>query len=258
MEFHAREDLLALLPRIIGKSSRATKVYRDIKKISSKDTPVLISGERGSHKDLVALAIHARSRRLEGPFVAVNLATIPEESMEIELFGSGKEGSIASGNGVCKIEEAKDGTLLLDEISMMEKDLQERFLEFLGGKEQRASGVRVICTTSEPLKKNVKNGLFRKDLHEVLDSAHIRIPALRERREDIVPLAVFLLKKTVERFETCPKELSRDAKEFLLKYNWPGDTMELEEMVKRTVLLSRGNVIEKKDFLLGDIRSVIM
>ncbi len=242
----------------MGKSPKILKVFREIKKIAPQDTAILISGERGCYKELIARAIHDNSPRCKGPFIKVALASIPKDSAEKELFG--KDGSLeAAGLRSGRTGEAKVGTVFLDDVSVMDLDLQTRLYAFLKREEPESPdrnsrpAARVICATSENLKEVVQKGMFRKDLYDMLNSAHIRIPALRERREDILPLAQYFLERAVERFETGAKEFSKDAADFLVKYNWPGNVQELEDMIKRAVLFSSGGVIGRKDLVLGDI-----
>jgi len=242
----------------MGKSPKILKVFREIKKIAPQDTAILISGEKGCYKELIARAIHDNSPRCKGPFIKVDLALIPKDSMEKELFG--KDGPLeVAGLRSSRIDEAKFGTLFLDDVSVMDLNLQAGLYAFLKREELESPNrisrpaVRVICATSENLKEVVQKGVFRKDLYDILNSAHIRIPALRERKEDILPLAQYFLEKAVERFETGAKEFSKDATDFLVKYNWPRNVRELEDMIKRAVLFSPGGVIGRKDLVMGDV-----
>jgi DNA-binding NtrC family response regulator len=249
------------IPHIMGKSLKSRRVLGEIKKLSLRDTIVLIYGEKGCCKELIAKAIHDNSRRREGPFIRVDLTAIPKDLAEKELFGYGQYGpSEAAGEGRSRIEVANGGTLFLDNISEMDMGLQDKLCSFLqrgnsGLPDQDSfrSDVRVVCATCRDLKEVVDSGMFRKDLYTMLSSVHIKIPSLRERKEDILPLAQYFLGKTVERFATGDKELSKGAEDFLLKYDWPGDVRELEEMIKKAVLLSSGQMIERKDLVLGDV-----
>jgi DNA-binding NtrC family response regulator len=252
------------LPHMMGASPKILRVFKEIKKISLKDTAVLISGEKGSCTELVAKAIHDNSRRREGPFVRVNLASLPKEYAGEELFGHRSDGPAADAqtkNG--RVGEANGGTLLLDEIAELDTDLQKKLLGFLCGEEPGStdrqspvrSDVRVVCATSKNLKEIVEKGMFNANLYDMLKSTHIKMPSLRERKEDILPLAQSFLDETAEKFETGAKELSKEAKDFLMKYSWPGDMRQLEEMIKRAALLSSGETVEKKDLLLGDVHS---
>jgi two-component system, NtrC family, nitrogen regulation response regulator GlnG len=249
------------IPHIMGKSLKSRRVLREIKKLSLRDTIMLIYGEKGCCKELIAKAIHDNSPRREGPFVRVDLTSIPRDLAEKELFGYGEYGpSEAAGEARSRIESANGGTLFLDGISEMDMALQDKLCSFLQRGESKLpdqdscrSDVRVVCATCRNLKEGVDSGMFRKELYTMLNAVHIRIPSLRERKEDILPLAQYFLGKTVERFATGDKELSKEAEDFLLKYDWPGDVRELEEMIKKAVLLSSGQMIERKDLVLGDV-----
>jgi len=238
------------------------KVFKDLKRAAPKDLTVLISGEHGTYKELVAQAIHVHSIRSKGPFVIVNLTSVPEDSIAAELFGTEKGTSKGSGDKPTgKLEAANKGTLFLDEISALDTKLQEELLRFIREKEFKPvnsnksykSDVRVIAATTKNLKDAIEKDQFREDLYDVLKVMLIRVPSLRERKEDILPLAQYLLNESTEKFETGPKEISKDARNFLLKYDWPGNIRELENTIKKAAVLSNGSVIRKKDLLLGDI-----
>jgi two-component system nitrogen regulation response regulator GlnG len=264
-EFHVDRNTLIHPPQIMGKSPKITRVFREIKKFAPKDDlRVLISGENGTYKELVAKAIHYNSPRRKGPFVVINMASTPRELAEAELFGHGKDSSTGSaGKKAGKIEEAAGGTLFLDEISEMDAGLQGKFLRFLqdndrseqGSSSPSSSGARMIFATSKDLKETVAKKQFGEDLYNALCKVHIKIPPLRERKEDILFLAQYFLEESVEKFETGQKELSKEAKDFLLKYNWPWNMRQLESTIKRAAILSIGKVISKKDLLLEDVGS---
>jgi DNA-binding NtrC family response regulator len=253
--------MLTHIPHIMGKNPKILRVFREMKKISHRDATVLISGEKGHYKELIAKAIHDNSPRRKGPFIAIDLASIPKDLAEEELFGHGNEGRMkVAGERSGRIADADGGTLFLNDISEMDLDLQDKLCRFLQQKDPglpdqsgNRSDVRLICTTSRNLKEVVEKGMFRKDLYDTLSSVRIVIPSLRERKEDVLPLAQYFLEKAVERFETGAKELSKEAGEFLVKYNWPGDVHELEDMIKRAALLSSGRTIGRKDLVMGDV-----
>lgn len=264
MELHVDREILTQPPQIMGKSHKIIKIFKEIKRIASKDLTVLISGESGTYKELVAKAIHYNSPRHNGPFIALSLSSILKELAEIELFGYGKGRSTGGyEKRIGKIEEASGGTLFLDEISEMDVNLQEKLFNFMQNKELRLpdqkssfqSDVRIIGTTCKNLKEFVKKGQFREELYDAFNAVHIKIPSLRERKEDILPLASYFLKQTIERFETGPKELSKEAKDFLQKYDWPCNMRELENTIKRAAILSNGTVIGGKDLLIEDVGS---
>ena len=248
-------------PQMIGKSPGILKVFKDIGKVAPKDITVLITGESGTGKELVAKAIHFNSGRAHGPFVAINSASIPKELLESELFGYRKgafTGAVADKKG--KIEAAAGGTLFLDEIAEMESGLQAKILRFLqerefsplGGTEIFKADVRIIGATNKNLQEAVSKGLFREDLYYRFNVVQIKMPPLRERKEDIPLLVKFFLREASERLETEEKELSKEAKAALLKYDWPGNIRELDNVIKRACVLSSGAVIEKKDLLLDE------
>lgn len=251
-------------PQIIGRSSRMLKVFKDIGRVASKDITVLVTGESGTGKELVAKAMHYNSKRRSGPFVAINSASIPKDLMEAELFGWEKGAFTgARDSHIGKIESAKGGTLFLDEISELDANLQAKLLRFmqdrkfspLGSNRVVEGDVRIIGATNKDLKDAVGRGTFREDLYYRFNVVQIKLPPLRERREDVSPLSKHFLADAVKRFETGKKELSKEAKDLLLKYNWPGNVRELENAIRRACVLSNGAVIEKRDLLLEEASS---
>jgi two-component system nitrogen regulation response regulator GlnG len=251
-------------PQMIGKSPGILKVFKDIGKVAPKDITVLITGESGTGKELVAKAIHVNSGRGHGPFVAINSASIPKELLESELFGYRKgafTGAVADKKG--KIEAAAGGTLFLDEIAEMESGLQAKMLRFLeekefsplGGTDIIKADVRIMGATNKNLQEEVSKGLFREDLYYRFNVVQIKMPPLRERKEDIPLLVKFFLEEAAGKLETGARELSKEAKAALLKYDWPGNIRELDNVIKRACVLSSGTVIEKKDLLIEEDRS---
>jgi two-component system nitrogen regulation response regulator GlnG len=251
-------------PQMIGKSPGILKVFKDIGKVAPKDITVLITGESGTGKELVAKAIHVNSSRAHGPFVAINSASIPKELLESELFGYRKgafTGAVADKKG--KIETAAGGTLFLDEIAEMESGLQAKMLRFLqekefsplGGTDSSKADVRIVGATNKNLQEEVSKGLFREDLYYRFNVVQIKMPPLRERKEDIPLLVKYFLREVAEKLETGAKELSKEAKAALLKYDWPGNIRELDNVIKRACVLSNGTVVEKKDLLIEEDRS---
>lgn len=246
---------------MMGRSPKMLKVFKDVKRMAPKDLTVLISGEHSTCKELVAKAIHVHSKRSNGPFIVESLTSIPKDLIAADLFGyeRGAYGG-TSEKKVGKIEAANRGTLFLDEISAIDMKLQEELLRFIQDKEFRPmnsnksfkSDVRIIGATTRNLKNAVAQGQFREDLYNTLKVQQIRVPSLRDRKEDILPLANYFLRETTEKFETGQKEFSKDAQNFLLKYDWPGNIHELENTIKRAIVLSSGSVINKKDLLLED------
>ncbi len=268
-DFSLREELRELkkaafeteYPQMTGKSPKMLKVFKDIGKVASKDITVLITGESGTGKELVAKAIHYNSRRSHSSFVAINSASIPKDLLESELFGYKKgafTGAVKEKKG--KVEAANGGTLFLDEISEMDLGLQAKLLRFLqekefsplGSNELMKADVRIIGATNRDLAEAVSKGSFREDLYYRFNVVQIKLPPLRERKEDIPLLLKNFLSEADEKLETGEKELSKDARAAILKYDWPGNVRELENAIKRACVLSAGTVIEKRDLLLDE------
>ena len=247
--------------QIVGKSRSIMKVFKEIGRVAAKNVTVLISGERGTGRELVARAIHKNSRRKLGPFVPINYGSIPSGLMEAELFGWEKgafPGAAARTEG--KIQAAYGGTLFLDEISELDADLQSKLLRFLQEREYSLLGssnvikadVRIIGATNKDLKECVRCGLFREDLYHGFSAIELKLPPLRERKEDMLPLARYFLKESIKAFELSPKDFSKDAERSLSGYDWPGNVAELENCVKRAAVLSRGSLIERRELFADD------
>jgi two-component system nitrogen regulation response regulator GlnG len=248
-------------PQMVGKSEKILKVFKEIGRVAAKDIIVLITGESGTGKELVAKAIHHNSSRGSEPFIAINSASIPKDLIEAELFGWEKGAFTgAKEKHIGKIESADKGTLFLDEISELDLGLQAKLLRFLQDKEFSPLGsnkvikadVRIIGATNKNLKEAVTNGLFREDLYYRFNVIQIKLPPLRERKEDIMPLVKHFLKETTEKHKTGNRELSKDAKDFIIKYDWPGNVRELENTIKRACILSNGATIEKRDLYVEE------
>lgn len=239
------------------------KVFEQAAKIASQDVPVLISGENGTYKELVARIIHDNSPRRKGPFIAVNLVSVPMELAEAEMIGSGSSTEIEGQTRRSgKIIEADGGTLFIEEIFSADSDLQNKLTCLIRDKGIRLndhnmirSDVRIIATSSRSLNKADKKGKSPDDLYAAFHGAHLRIPSLRERKEDILPLVCYCMDETARKFDTVQKELTKDARDYLLKYEWPGNMRELENMIRKATILSQGPVVEKKDLLMTDIGS---
>ena len=251
-------------PLIVGRSPKMLKVFKEIGRVASKDITVLIVGESGTGKELVAKAIHHNSNCRTGAFVAINAASIPKDLLEAELFGWEKGAFTgAKEKHAGKIESARGGTLFLDEISELNLTLQAKLLRFmqdrkfspLGSNTVMEGNVRILGATNRDLREAITKGLFREDLYYRFNVVQIKLPPLAERREDVIPLAKYFLKDAEKRFETGKKELSREAKDLLLKYPWPGNVRELENAIKRACVLSSGTVIEKRDLPLEEATS---
>lgn len=241
---------------IVGSSKVMQEVFKTVAKVARSSITVLITGESGTGKEVIARAIHNYSDRKEKPFVAVNCAALPANLLEAELFGYEKgafTGAVSSKKGL--FEQANGGTIFLDEIGELPLPLQAKLLRVLQEKEVRPIGserskkvdVRVIAATNRNLEEEVKKGSFREDLYFRLNIVKIELPPLRERKEDIVPLAHHFVKRFSKEFKLPPKELSADAVEFLLSYHFPGNVRELENMILRAMVLSSSDFITAED-----------
>ncbi|WP_297445590.1 sigma-54 dependent transcriptional regulator [Desulfurobacterium sp.] len=241
---------------IIGSSKKMQEVFKLIGRVARTDATVLIVGESGTGKELVARAIHKYSKRADGPFVAINCAALPTNLLEAELFGYEKgafTGATSRKKGF--FEQAHGGTLFLDEIGEIELSLQSKLLRAIQEKEIRRLGgdapikvdVRIVAATNRDLEKEVREGRFREDLFYRLNVLRIELPPLRERREDIIPLACFFIKKFSKEFKLPVKQLTERAKEWLCSYDFPGNVRELENMILKAMLLSPIDIIDVND-----------
>ena len=241
---------------IIAKSPKMQRVIEVIKVVGKSNATVLITGDTGTGKELVARAIHSQSHRQGKPFVAVSCAALPESLLESELFGHEKgsfTGAYTQKKG--KFEVANRGTLFLDEIGEMSANIQVHLLRVLeekeftrvGGNELVKVDVRVISATNRDVKQAVANGQFREDLYYRLNVVNIELPPLRQRREDIPLLAQHFLKKFAVENQKEITDFSPEATDFLLKYEWPGNVRELENAIERAVILAKNSCIEVAD-----------
>ena len=236
---------------LIGRSTAMQEIYRALARLMSTDLTVMVSGESGTGKELVARALHDYGKRRKGPFVALNMAAIPRELIESELFGHERgafTGAIQRSSG--KFEQASGGTLFLDEIGDMPPEAQTRLLRVLqegeyttvGGRTPIKANVRIVAATHRDLRRLIQQGLFREDLFYRLNVVPIRLPPLRERLDDIPELANhFLRAATVDGLPT--KVLSTDAMARLRQHRWPGNVRELENLVRRLSALYSEEVI---------------
>ncbi|MCD6161233.1 MAG: sigma-54-dependent Fis family transcriptional regulator [candidate division Zixibacteria bacterium] len=238
--------------KIIGTSEKIKEAIELVRKVAPSDATVLFLGESGTGKELFARAVHRLSARKNGPFVTINCAAIPHELMENELFGSEKgayTGSIARKMG--KFEIADGGSIFLDEIGDLDvalqakllRVLQEKNFERLGGTKQISVDVRVIAASNIDLKEAIGKTAFREDLYYRLSVFPITISPLRERRDDISPLANFFIEKYCQEMNKKSKNLSREAVNLLEKYHWPGNVRELENTIERAIILCNGKTI---------------
>lgn len=241
---------------IIGKSPRFLKALDLAKRVANSQATVLVTGESGTGKEVIARAIHNMSSRRKKPFVAINCSAIPENLLESELFGHAK-GSFtgASEKKTGLFEEAEGGTLFLDEIGDMNvllqakllRVIQDRKIRRVGENQPRPVDVRIISATHKDLTKEVEEGRFREDLYFRLKVIPIFIPPLRERKEDVLPLADFFLKKFAALEEINIEGFSKNAIEWLLQNKWKGNVRELENTIERAVVLCKGKNVEVED-----------
>ena len=241
---------------IIAKSPKMQQVIEVIKVVARSNATVLITGDSGTGKELVARAIHSQSYRKDKPFIAVSCAALPESLLESELFGHEKgsfTGAYTQKKG--KFEIANRGSLFLDEIGEMSANIQVHLLRVLeereftrvGGNEPTKVDVRVISATNKDMKRAIANGQFREDLYYRLNVVAIELPPLRERKEDIPLLAQHFLKEFAVENQKEITGFSPEATDFLLKYEWPGNIRELENAIERAVILAKNSYIEVAD-----------
>jgi len=233
------------------------RVFKAIGRIAPRPVTVLIRGESGTGKDLVARAIHRNSDRGDGPFVAINSASLPRDLLEAELFGSRKGAFTgAEADRLGKIRAADGGTLFLDEIGEMSLETQARILRViedgmvtpLGAETPVRVDVRLITATHQNLERAVEGGTFREDLYYRLNVARIDLPPLRERRQDIPLLAEHFLRKAQAGLGLGPKTFGEGVPEYLSRRSWPGNVRELENTIVSTLLAARGPVVQVADF----------
>ncbi|HEU4364754.1 MAG TPA: sigma-54 dependent transcriptional regulator [Candidatus Krumholzibacteria bacterium] len=242
--------------QIVGQHPEIQRILETIRKVAPANARVLIMGENGTGKEMVARALHELSPRADEPFVEVNCAAIPEELIESELFGH-ERGAFtgAVGRRVGKFELADGGTLFLDEVGDMSLNaqakvlrvLQESVFERVGGTETMRVDVRVIAATNKDLLRASREGTFREDLYYRLNVVPITVPPLRERSSDIPLLVEYFLQQTARELGQAPRKVARAAMDRLRDYAWPGNVRELKNLVERMVILSAGQVIEVSD-----------
>src|SRR2546425_1525000 len=250
------EQVAGDTPEILGQAPAMQDVFRAIGRLSQSNVTVLITGESGSGKELVARALHKHSPRANGPFVAINTAAIPKDLLESELFGHERgafTGAQTTRRG--RFEQADGGTLFLDEIGDMPFDLQTRLLRVLsdgqfyrvGGHNPLKSNVRVIAATHQTLEERVKQGASREDLFHRLNVIRLRLPALRERREDVPSLARYFLQKSAKELGVEAKRITDAALSRLMAFDYPGNVRQLENVCHWLTVMAPAQVIEAKD-----------
>lgn len=241
------------IEEIIGNSSRMQEVFDMVHRVADSNATVLLRGESGTGKTLVAKALHAHSGRGNGPFVVVNCAALPESLLESELFGHEKgafTGAISRKIG--RFEQAQKGTLFLDEISEINPAvqvkllnvIQERTFQRLGGSEVIKTDIRLVAATNRDLETAVRNGTFREDLYYRLNVFPVYLPPLRERRTDILLLAEYFLDKFCKENNKKIERISTSAIDLLMQYHWPGNVRELQNCMERAVLICDDNAIK--------------
>jgi len=251
-------------PEILGQAPAMQEVFRAIGRLSQSHTTVLITGESGTGKELVARALHRHGPRAAGPFVAINTAAIPKDLLESELFGH-ERGSFTGAQALRRgrFEQAEGGTLFLDEIGDMPADLQVRLLRVLadgeyyrvGGHSPLRANVRIIAATHQNLEERVRQGLFREDLMHRLNVVRLRLPPLRERQDDIGPLARHFLQKSARELAVEPKVLSEQGLAALAGFAFPGNVRQLENICHWLTVMAPGQRVDVTD-LPPEVREV--
>ena len=250
------EQTISETPEILGQAPAMQDVFRAIGRLSQSNVTVLITGESGSGKELVARALHKHSPRSSQPFIALNTAAIPKDLLESELFGHERgafTGAQTTRRG--RFEQAEGGTLFLDEIGDMPFDLQTRLLRVLsdghfyrvGGHQPMKANVRVIAATHQNLESRVKDGLFREDLYHRLNVIRLRLPSLRERREDIPLLIKYFLTQSAKQLGVEVKRMSEPAMHFLSGLDFPGNVRQLENLCNWITVMAPGQTVEIPD-----------
>mgnify|MGYP000141493681 FL=1 len=242
-----KKDISEIYPvdEIVGKSEGMMQMFQRINKVAPTDSTVLIIGQSGTGKELVARALHAKSRRSNAPFVTFSCASVSKDAMELELFGVNRRSSDENGRR-CLIDEAEGGTLFLDEIGELPLSAQGRLLQLLQSGEHESSGknnIRIIAATHQDLRKLVQEEAFRSDLYFRLRVIEITPPALCERGDDLTLLALFLLKKSCRQLNIQPLKISKESFEAIRRYRWPGNVRELANAMERAALLCEGDTI---------------
>ena len=242
--------------QIIGKAESMQEVFKAIGKISKTDITVLIRGESGTGKELIAQSVHENSSRSNEPFIAINVAAIPHELLESELFGHEK-GSFtgAQSQRIGRFEQALGGTLFLDEIGDMHPELQTRLLRVLsshefyrvGGQKPIKSDVRIIAATNQNIEGLIKTGKFREDLYHRLNVFRIELPPLRKRKEDIPSLVKYFLKKSANEIKSDQKDIEDSAMAVLNEYDWPGNIRQLENTCRYITVMAPSTSITLDD-----------
>jgi len=253
---------------MIGQCPEMIEVFATIRKVASSDVSVMVTGESGTGKELVARAIHSSSLRMAGPFVPINCGAIPENLLESELFGYERgafTGAHAQVQG--KVEFADKGTLFLDEIGELPANLQVKLLRFLqektiqrvGGRENIAVDSRIVAATNSDIARIIEDGMFREDLYYRIGVITVKLPPLRDRKEDIMLLSNLFLQQFGRQYGKKIKGFSYSAIDWIESYGWPGNVRELENRIQRAVIMSDSPVVDAESlgFVPGSVRQKI-
>jgi len=244
------------VPEIIGKAPAMQEVFRAIGRLSNSNATVLINGQSGTGKELVALALHRHSKRAANPFVALNMAAIPRDLLESELFGHERGAFTGAQNRRAgRFEQANGGTLMLDEIGDMPAELQTRLLRVLadgefypvGAHTPKKVDVRIIAATHQDLEQRVRDGAFREDLFHRLNVIRIKLPTLRERREDIPLLMQYFLQRAASELKVETKSITAATSAILTQLDWPGNVRQLENLCRWLTVMAPGQEILPED-----------
>jgi DNA-binding NtrC family response regulator len=259
LQAYDRETIIPKFENIVGESPQMKEVFRTIEKVARSNATVIILGETGVGKELVAEALHRNSSRADSPFVKMNCAALHESLLESELFGH-ERGAFtgADRQRTGRFELANEGTLFLDEIGNMSPStqtkvlrvLQEREFERLGGSRTIKVDVRVVAATNKNLEDEVRRGDFREDLYYRLNVVNLKVPALRERKEDIIPLASYFIQRFAAELKKDVRGLEPNAVKSLKRHTWPGNIRELENAIERAVLMCEGHFLNDEDLNL--------
>ncbi|MBW2011263.1 MAG: sigma-54-dependent Fis family transcriptional regulator, partial [Deltaproteobacteria bacterium] len=246
------------LPCFIGESKGISDVMQFVELAAkSPDTPIILLGQSGTGKDLIASAIHYRSPNFKGPLITINCAAIPKDLIESELFGYEKGAFSGAGKSGKKglVEQAANGTLFLDEIGDLSLEAQAKLLRFLesgefyrvGGTKKRCIKTRVVSATNKNLKEMIEKGLFREDLYFRVGVVKVEVPSLNERREDIIPIARHFLVEFSKKFGKSFIAISSEAEIALREFDWKGNVRELKNLIERAVLIAKGPELTLED-----------
>ncbi len=258
-QFSLQKNIISHFDEIIGSSKKMKDVFKTIKKIATTDANVLILGENGTGKELIAREIHNQSKRKNEVFISVDLGSVSSSLFESEMFGYQKGAFTgAYENRMGRIEAANEGTLFLDEIGNLPIELQAKILHViqncevipLGMNKSKKVNFRLICATNKNIEQLINKNEFREDLFYRINTIKIDVPPLRERDEDILLISEFFLKKYSKKYRKENLQFSRDSINLLKEYEWPGNVRELKHTIEKVVILSEGNMIQPEDLNL--------